>query len=148
MKVTVTWENKMKFYATGDLSGHKVEIDADPEHGGEGLGARPSELILMGMAGCTALDVISMLQKMRLQLESFSVEVEGERATEQPRVFTRANIFYRFQGENLPAEKVARAVNLSLEKYCGMVNTLKKAMPLTYCLEINGNRSEVRPVPK
>ena len=145
MKITLNWQDGMLLQATGE-SNFPVAIDAAPEFGGRNLGARPMELILMGMAGCTSLDVLSVLAKMRVHLTSFSVEVEGERAPEHPKVFTSAILTYRF-GMPEPAEdKVLRAINLSLDKYCGGINTLKKAMAVQWRYEINGAASKPRPV--
>ncbi|WP_022856164.1 OsmC family protein [Thermodesulfobacterium thermophilum] len=146
MRVTVLWQGGMKLVGTGE-SGREVIMDAAPDHGGQNEGARPSEVFLMGMAGCTALDVLSILTKKRLTLKSFCIEVEAERAAEHPRVFTAATLIYRFTGDNLPEEQVKHAIELSLSKYCGMVNTVKKAAPISYCYEINGQRSDVQPAP-
>ena len=145
MKVTVNWKDGMLLQAAGE-SGFPVAIDAAPEFGGRNLGARPMELILMGMAGCTALDVLSILAKMRVDLEAFAVEVESERAGTDPKVFTSSVLTYRFTMPEPAADKVTRAITLSLEKYCSAVNTLKKAMPVTWRYEINGSLSEAKPV--
>ncbi|MGI9952978.1 OsmC family protein [Moorellaceae bacterium AZ2] len=146
MRVTVSWQGGMTLVGKGE-SGREVTMDAAPEHGGHNEGARPSEVFLMGMAGCTALDVLSILAKKRLEVESFAVDVEAERAAEHPRVFTSATLVYRFTGGNLPEEQVKHAIELSLSKYCGMVNTVRKAAPIFYCYEVNGHRSPVEPAP-
>lgn len=147
MKVTVTWEGEhMRLKGLG-ASGQPVTMDAASEHGGQNLGARPSEVLLMGMAGCTAMDVLSILKKKRLSLASFAIDVEAERAPEHPKIFTAATLVYRLAGPELPEDQVKHAIELSLSKYCGMVNTLKKAVPISYCYEINGNRSPVIPAP-
>ena len=143
MKVTVNWKEGMLLQGTG-ASEFPVYIDASPEFGGRNLGARPMELILMGMAGCTALDVLSILGKMRVALSSFSVEVESDRATAHPKVFTSALLTYSFAVSGPAEEKITRAITLSLEKYCGAVNTLKMAMPIRWRYEINGNMSDTR----
>lgn len=146
MRVSLSWQGGMKLVGTGE-SGREVLMDAAPEHGGENFGARPSEVFLMGMAGCTALDVLSILAKKRIALQSFSLEVDAERASEHPKVFTAATLIYRFTGDNLPEDQIKHAIELSLSKYCGMVNTVKKAAPIYYCYEINGQRSPVQPAP-
>lgn len=147
MRVTVTWAGEhMRLKGLG-ASGQPVTMDAAPEHGGENQGARPSEVLLIGMAGCTALDVLSILNKKRLPVTSFAIDVEAERAAEHPKVFTAATLVYRLSGPELPGNQVKQAIDLSLSKYCGMVNTLKKAMPISYCYEINGNRSPVITAP-
>lgn len=145
MQVSVKWQDGMFLSATGE-SNFPIPIDAGPEFGGRDLGARPMELILMGMAGCTSLDVLSILGKMRVHLSGFSVEVEAGRATDEPKVFTSAVLTYRFQMPQPDADKVTRAITLSLDKYCGAVNTMKKAMPIQWCYDINGVTSELRPV--
>ena len=147
MHVTVNWAGeKMRLQGVG-ASGQPVTMDAGTDHGGQNAGARPSEVLLMGMAGCTALDVLSILQKKRLELTSFAIDVEADRAPEHPKVFTAATLIYRLEGPDLPENQVKQAIELSLSKYCGMVNTMKKAMPISYCYEINGNRSAVAPAP-
>ncbi|GFN22640.1 MAG: OsmC family protein [Thermoanaerobacteraceae bacterium] len=146
MRVTVSWQGGMRLVGQGE-SGQEVTMDAAPEHGGRNEGARPSEVFLMGMAGCTALDVLSILGKKRVKVESFAVDVEAERADEHPRVFTSATLIYRLTGPDLAEEQVKHAIELSLGKYCAMVNTVKKAAPISYCYEINGRRSPVEPAP-
>jgi putative redox protein len=126
MRVTVLWQGGMKLVGTGEF-GREVIMDAAPDHGGQNEGTRPSEVFLMGMAGCTALDVLSILTKKRLTLKSFCIEVEAEQAAEHPRVFTAATLIYRFTGDNLLEEQVKHAIELSLSKYCGMVNTVKNS---------------------
>lgn len=135
----------MLFRATGE-SDFPVPIDSSADFGGRGLGARPMELILMGMAGCTALDVLSILGRMRIHPVRFSVEVEAQRADSLPKVFTSAILTYRFQLPEKQEGKTLRAISLSLTKYCGAVNTLKKAMPIQWRCEINGITSELKPV--
>jgi putative redox protein len=145
VKISVDWQDGMLLQATGE-SNVPVAIDSSPEFGGRNLGARPMELILMGMAGCTALDVLSILGKMHVQLTSFTVEVEAERAAVDPKVFTSSVLTYRFQMAEVKEDKVLRAITLSLEKYCSAVNTLKIAMPVQWRLEINGVAGELKPV--
>lgn len=147
MHVTVTWEGEQMRLKGLGASGRPVLMDAGGDHGGQNQGARPSEVLLMGMAGCTALDVLTILNKKRLPLTSFTIEVEADRAAEEPKVFTAATLIYRLNGSNLPENQVQQTIDLSLRKYCGMVNTMKKAMPISYCYEINGNRSPVTPAP-
>lgn len=145
VKISVDWQDGMLLQATGESS-FPVAIDSSPEFGGRNLGARPMELILMGMAGCTALDVLSILGKMRVQLTAFTVDVEAERAPTDPKVFTSSVLTYRFRMAEVNEEKILRAITLSLEKYCSAVNTLKTAMPVHWRLEINGVPGELKPV--
>ncbi|OAT87079.1 OsmC family protein [Desulfotomaculum copahuensis] len=141
MKVNLKWENGMKFVARGD-SQHAVVMDTSFEHGGKDEGVRPMELLLMGMAGCTGLDVISILKKMRIKLNTFEISVDAVRAEEYPQVFTAATLIYRFSLDNPEPEKISRAIKLSHEKYCSAINTLKKSFPISYRYEINGTAGE------
>lgn len=145
MKISVDWQDGMLLQATGE-SNFPVAMDSGPEFGGRNLGARPMELILMGMAGCTALDVLSILGKMRVHLTSFTVEVEAQRAADEPQVFTSSVLTYRFKMPEPAEDKILRAIDLSLEKYCSAVNTMKRAMPVRWRYEINGATSELKPV--
>ncbi len=138
MKSVVSWMGNMRFEAKGD-SGHSLTLDAAPEVGGENKGPRPMEVLLHGLAGCTGIDVLMILNKMRLTVESFSMELEGTRADDHPRRFTDIHIIYRFSGD-LPFDKVKRAVSLSKEKYCSVSQSLNAK--ITYHIEINGQRVE------
>ena len=99
-------------------SGHAVVMDASPDVGGRDLGARPMEMLLMGAGGCSAIDVVHILKKSRQQLVDCVVELEAERAAEDPKVFTHVKMIYRLKGKNLKPAAVERAINLSAEKYC------------------------------
>lgn len=130
MKSKVTLKDQMHFM--GMLDGHEIPIDAGPEFGGQGKGLSPKGLTLTSVAGCTALDVIGLLRKMRSEPEDFSVEAEAEVTEDHPRVFTRVKLTYRLKGAGLSREKVEKAVKLSQEKYCGVSAMLKKAAPVEY----------------
>lgn len=138
MKSVVSWMGNMRFEAKGD-SGHTLTLDAAPEIGGENKGPRPMEVLLHSLAGCTGIDVLMILNKMRLTVESFAMELEGTRADDHPRRFTDIHIIYRFSGD-LPVDKVKRAVSLSKEKYCSVSQSLNAR--ITYHIEINGQRVE------
>ncbi len=101
-----------------------VVMDASPESGGKGSGARPMELILHGLAGCTAMDVVSILEKMRQSWEDFRVQIRAERAEEHPRVYTRIQVAYVFRGE-LDPSRVRRAIRLSQDRYCSVSAMLR-----------------------
>ncbi|WP_409288144.1 OsmC family protein [Peribacillus sp. SCS-37] len=134
MENRISWNGQMSF--TGITpSGHQIKMDAAPESGGTNSGPRPTELLLNAAAGCTAIDIISILQKMRLNPNSLQVVIDGERAKEYPQVFTSIHIHYILEGE-LPEEKVARAIQLSKETYCSVSNSLNGRVTATY--EING----------
>jgi len=140
MKSSVTLKEGMHFI--GELDGFEVPIDADEDVGGKGKGMKPKGLCLTSLAGCTALDVISILRKMRAEPEEFSVETEAETADEHPKVFTKIVVTYRFKGGNIKRDKAERAVQLSEEKYCGVSAMLKKSAPIETCIIIEGEKSE------
>jgi len=124
----------MKFDAL--VSGHHVIMDAAPEVGGENSGSRPKELMLASLAGCTGMDVISILRKMKVNVESFNIDIEADLTEEHPKHYTKMHLIYLFKGENLEFEKLKKAVDLSQEKYCGVSAAYRKAMELTYEIKI------------
>ncbi len=134
MKNSIKWNDKMSF--TGFTpSGHQIHMDASEEVGGENSGARPTELLLNAIAGCTSIDIISILKKMRLHPESFEVEIDGARAEEHPKRFTAIHIRYVLTGE-LPEEKVVRAIQLSKDTYCSVAHSVNAEITVSYA--ING----------
>jgi putative redox protein len=132
--VTTTWKSKMSFEA--DPDGHAVVMDASSEFGGEGKGPRPKQMLLAALGGCTGMDVASLLEKMRVPHEGFSITAKAESRTEHPKVFTSIHLTYSFKGKNLPEDKVKKAVDLSQERYCSVSAMLKEAVKLTYEIEI------------
>ncbi|MFW5762167.1 MAG: OsmC family protein [Cyclobacteriaceae bacterium] len=133
-EVSIDWKGGMEFL--GDLDGHKVVIDADAENGGTNKGSRPKPFMLLSLAGCTGMDVVFMLKKMKVEFDGLSISVEGELMDELPKAFTSMRVIYHFKGKNLPLEKLEKAVNLSSEKYCGVSATLKQVIPITYEIRI------------
>ncbi len=131
MKATVTLNQGVSFTAVAD-SGHPVVIDGAPEHGGENRGSRPMELILMGLGGCSAFDVVHILRKSRQEVSDCKVELSAERAEEPPRVFTRIHLHFIVSGQGLTESRVERAVRLSAEKYCSASIMLGKAVDITH----------------
>jgi putative redox protein len=131
MFTEITWKGKMAFEGKTE-SGHSVLMDAKPEFGGEERGPRSMELLMVALGGCTAMDVISILKKMRVDLESMTINVDSEQATEHPKVFTKINIEYNFTGKNIKEEDVKKAIQLSQEKYCSVSAMLKKTAEITY----------------
>lgn len=123
-KVDVTWTGEMAFEA--DVNGFKLAIDADEKVGGQNKGPRPKPLTLASLGGCTAMDVISILKKMRVEPEWFNVEVEGELTEEHPKYYHTIRLTYMFKGNNLDMEKLKKAVELSNERYCGVNALLRK----------------------
>lgn len=136
MKINVEtrWKGKMAFEA--DVTGHKLLMDAEPGVGGENQGPRPKALLLAGLAGCTGMDVISILGKMRVNPAYFNIVVEAEQTEEHPKVYSRITIVYQFGGDDLPTDKLEKAVSLSQERYCGVSAMLGKATELTHRIEI------------
>ena len=117
MKARAKWVDGMAFMGESG-SGHAMIMDGAPEYGGRNLGIRPMEMLLIGLAGCTGFDVVSILKKGRESVTGCEVEVEAERASEDPKVFTKIHIAYRVSGRGLSQAKAERAVTLSKEKYC------------------------------
>ena len=103
-----------------ELNGHKLYLDATEEVGGKDTGPRPKGLMMVALAGCTGMDVVSILRKMRVEYEGLSIQVEGELAPEHPKKFTGMKVIYAFKGNNLPMDKLKKAVDLSRERYCGV----------------------------
>ena len=140
MKISVQrLDDAFHFQATND-TGNTVEMDASPAEGGQGAGARPMQLMLMGLGGCSGIDVLSILRKARQEVQDFAIELEAERAAgEVPSLFTHILVHYRLTGD-LREDAVRRAVELSLEKYCSVAKLLEKTATITYAFTINGTR--------
>lgn len=126
MQVTVDWQDNVHFVATNDF-GHEVAMDGPPEQGGENRGSRPMELMLMGLGGCTAFDVVEILRKSRQQVAGFSVALTAKRTDAIPAVFETIDIHFQITGKGLDAAKVQRAIDLTAEKYCSASIMLDKA---------------------
>ena len=120
-----------------DIDDHKILLDAEPSVGGENRGPTPKPLLLVSLGGCTAMDVISIARKMRQEVETFEVELTGDIGDEFPKPYNAIHLIYRFKGTDLDPKKLDKAVNLSQDRYCGISATLRKAMGLTYEIEIN-----------
>ena len=135
MKARVKLVEGITFLAESG-SGHAVVMDASPEVGGRDMGARPMEMVLMGAGGCSAIDVVHILRKARQDLVDCVVEVEGERAAEDPKVFTRIRLHYVVTGRGLNPAQVERAIRLSKEKYCSATIMLAKTAEVTADFEI------------
>lgn len=133
-QVKVDWIENMAFEA--DVNGHKIVLDAAAGVGGEDRGPRPKPLMLTALAGCTGMDVVSILKKMRVELDGFNVVVEGDLTDEHPKQFYKMHVIYEFTGKDLPLEKLQKAVSLSEERYCGVSALYKKAIELTSEIKI------------
>jgi putative redox protein len=129
MQAKVTWQENMAFTGTAD-SGFTIPLDAKQEVGGEGRGFIPMELMAMSMAGCTAMDVISILRKKRQDVTSFEVRVDAPRAEEHPKVFTQAIILYLISGHKVDEAAVRRAIELTAKSYCPAQAMLGKVIPI------------------
>lgn len=115
-----------------EINGHTVVTDATPENGGDGLGPSPKALLLAGLVGCSGIDIMMITKKMRLEIEDVNVDIEAETRDEDPKIYNYIKLIYKFKGKNLPYDKLERAVNLSMDKYCGVAAMLNKAVPITY----------------
>jgi len=129
MNATVNWKGRMSFTGTAD-SGFKLDLGTDPNVGGDNDGFRPMELIAIGLAGCTAMDVASILNKKRQVVTGFEVQVHAGRAAEHPKVFTEAVIEYYVTGKSVDEAAVVRAIELSAVRYCPAQAMLVKVMPI------------------
>jgi len=133
VQVDVRWDGGMRFSWKD-----RWVMDATPEHGGAGAGPAPMETVLLALAGCTGMDVVAILQRMRAPLAGLHIEVEAERASEQPRVFTRIHLRYHLDGEGLRPDQAVRAVSLSQQRYCSVSAMLRASAPVSYEVLLNG----------
>lgn len=124
-KITTTWKENMLF-ESDNPSGHTVLIDTSDEFGGTNKGLRPKAMMLSALAGCSGLDVVSVLDKMRVKIDDYKMEVEGELTDEHPKTYHTVTVDYHFYGTNLDEKKITKAVDLSLEKYCGVMEMFRQ----------------------
>ncbi len=136
MNTTVKWIDGMMMVGES-ASGHAIVMDGPEEMGGNNLGVRPMEMLLLGMGGCTTVDVVSTLKKMRENISNCRVEISAERADEHPKVFTDIHMHFVIEGENLNEKKIAKAVSLSADKYCSASIMLGKTATVTHDFSIN-----------
>lgn len=135
MKARVQWLDGKAFVGESG-SGHAVVMDGSPEAGGRNIGVRPMEMLLMGLGGCTAFDVVMILERMREKVTAFDIEIDAERAAEDPKVFTHVKLIYKLKGHNLKPANVERAINLSAEKYCSASIMFGKTAKIEHSWEI------------
>lgn len=133
-KINVAWTGDMAFEA--EVNGFQIKLDAEPAVGGNNTGPRPKPLTLVSLGGCTGMDVISILTKMRVRPEYFNVEVSGELTDEHPKYYHKIHIVYTFRGNDLPLAKLEKAINLSQDRYCGVSEMLNKAATITHDIVI------------
>ena len=128
--IQVRWLKGLSFEA--EIDGHKIYLDSQTEHGGKNMGPRPKPLLMVSLAGCTGMDVASILQKMREDVEELTIEVEGELAEEHPKKFEGMKVIFKVKGKNISRKNVEKAVELSRTRYCGVSTNLVKAFPVTH----------------
>ncbi|MDN7246912.1 OsmC family protein [Planococcus shenhongbingii] len=138
MKATLNWDGGMAFSGMTE-SGHKILLDAGAESGGSNSGPRPTEVLLHAAAVCTGMDIVMILEKMRLVIDGFFIEIEGTRAENHPRRFSEIAISYHIKGD-LPEDKVVRAIKLSRDTYCSVVHSINASIKFKYVL--NGEPSK------
>ena len=137
MKSKVKWLDNMTFVGES-ASGHSVVMDGPPEFGGQNLGIRPMEMLILGLGGCSSFDVVLILKKARQQIQHCEVEMDYERADKDPKVYTRIHMHFIVTGKNLDEKRVAKAISLSAEKYCSASVMLGKTAEITHDFEIRG----------
>jgi putative redox protein len=125
----VRWDSEMAF--TASVAGHEIKLDLPPEENGRNLGPKPKPLLMVALAGCTAMDVVSILKKMRVEFDYFNIRAEGDIAEEHPKRYLKIHLVYEFRGKDLPLDKLQKAIHLSHERYCGISATLEKAVEIT-----------------
>lgn len=129
-RISTKWIDNMGFES--EVNGHKIKIDAVKEVGGLDRGPQPKPLMVASLAGCTAMDVISILKKMRVEVSNFEVHIDSELTEEHPKHYTKMHLIYEFTGKNLSKEKIEKAVNLSQDRYCGVSYVYKQVMEITH----------------
>jgi putative redox protein len=136
MNLSVNWVDGMLMVGKSH-SGHSITMDGPLESGGENLGVRPMEMLLLGVAGCTMIDVVTTLKKMRQDLSHCETKLSAQRANDHPKVFTNIHIHFIVKGKNLDSKKVDKAITLSAEKYCSESIMLGKTAKITHDFEVN-----------
>ena len=133
-KINCTWKNGMAFET--EINDFKILMDADESVGGKNLGPRPKALTLASLGGCTGMDVVSILKKMRVEPSYFNMEITGELTEEHPKYYHKIHLVYEFKGDDLPMEKLEKSVKLSKDRYCGVSELLRKGAEITYEIKI------------
>ena len=136
----IKWLNKMAFDV--ELNGHHFTIDADPRFGGENQGPKPKGLLLTSLSGCTGMDVVSILKKMKIEDYQLEINVEGELTEKHPRIYHTINLNFVFKGEQLPEDKIKKAVELSETRYCGVTEMLRRSSKIKTKIFLNGENIE------
>jgi len=131
MRADVRWTGQARFVGETE-SGHQIVMDGPPDAGGQNQGARPMEMVLLGLGGCSAFDVVHILQRGRHAIDDCAVRVDAERADTDPKVFTRIHMDFRVRGRGLSDKAVGRAVSLSAEKYCSVARMLAQTATISH----------------
>ncbi len=134
MEMKVKWNKNLKFEAIGG-SGHKIPMDASESAGGDDSAARPLEMLLSGLGGCTGIDVVLILKKMKAEILDFDIDIEATRAEDHPKRFETINLHYYFKGKNLDERKVKKAIDLSENKYCSASASLNAEITSSFEIE-------------
>ena len=124
----------MEFEA--DVDGHKIILDVEEKNGGRNMGPKPKPFMMVALGGCTGIDVVSILKKMKVEVESFNILIEADMTETHPKIYESMHVIYEFRGKHLPKDKIERAVELSREKYCGVSAMYKKAFDMSYEIKI------------
>ena len=132
--IKTVWKDNNIFET--DVDGHNIVIDLAKDAGGDDAGPRPKKFVLVAAAGCSGLDVVEIVKKMRIDIKGFNIQIESDVTDEYPKQYTNLKVVYEFEGENLPKEKLERACQLSFDNYCGVLAMYKKAVPVTYEVRI------------
>ncbi|MGZ0015806.1 OsmC family protein [Yeosuana sp. AK3] len=138
--ITTTWLGNMKFESTNP-SGHQLFIDAGPENDGHGEGYRPKALMLSALAGCSGLDVASLIKKMKVKVDDFKIEIDANLTEEHPKIYDKVIMEFHFFGKELNEQKLQKAVDLSVEKYCGVMEMFRQFSELTIQTHFHNNQS-------
>lgn len=131
--VTLNWKGKMHFESEGP--GGKVLIDGAEEFGGEGKGVRPKAMMLSALAGCSGMDISSLLKKMRAEVAHFAIDVAGELTAEDPKIYHKVHVTFKFYGSDFKKDKIEKAVNLSVTRYCGVMEMFRQFADVTTSTE-------------
>lgn len=137
-QIKLNWEGGMQFDA--QVGEHTIVLDAPEEVGGMNLGVRPKPLLLVALAGCTGMDIASLARKMRIEFDKIEIEAAAETTEEIPTVYTALTLRYRFEGAGIEPAKPLKMVDLSMERYCGVANMLRRVAPIGFEVYLNGER--------
>lgn len=144
MKVTLARKNDAVHFVAKNEQNVELAIDGSPEIGGKDLGFRPMQMLLAGLGGCSGIDIVNILKKQRQQLDEFDIEIDGQREVGvEPSLFKDIHVIFKLKGPNLDENKVKKAVELSMDKYCSVAKTLESSAKVTYEFEVNGTKYSV-----